>query len=84
MPSRRPQYLDRPGHPLDRVRQAVEHRRDLAEQSLAIGVEHHRLVAAFEQRRSMKRSSDWTRRLSAGADKASSVAAALTEPSRAT
>src|SRR5690606_1642095 len=34
--------------------------------------------------RPMNRSSDWTRRLSAGEDSASSSAAALTEPSRAT
>ena len=45
-----PQHLGPAGHEFDRVGQAIEHRRDLLQQPLAILVEHDRLVAPFEQR----------------------------------
>ena len=44
------QHVAMPHHLLDRIRQAVEHRRDLTEQPVAIRVQYHRLMAAFEQR----------------------------------
>lgn len=78
------QHLGTAGHRLHRVGEAVDRGGDGGEEALAIGIGDHRLMAAVEQGRARKRSSVWIRRLRAGGDKASSCAAAFTEPSRAT